>query len=121
VVTAEDRRHWSYRPLQAVAPPAVHDGAWCRTPVDRFIAAALEARGIRPNVPADSRTLIRRLSFDLLGLPPAPGEVEAFVADLHATMLHLLGIDHKRLTYLHNGRRYRLTDVAGNHLTKVLA
>jgi hypothetical protein len=43
------------------------------------------------------------------------------VHDLHATMLHLLGIDHKRLTYLHNGRRYRLTDVAGNVLTKILA
>ena len=43
------------------------------------------------------------------------------VHDLHATMLHLLGLDHKRLTYLHNGRRYRLTDVAGNVLTKVLA
>ena len=41
--------------------------------------------------------------------------------DLHATMLHLLGIDHKQLTYLHNGRRYRLTDVAGNVLTKILA
>jgi hypothetical protein len=43
------------------------------------------------------------------------------VHDLHATMLHLLGIDHKRLTYLHNGRRYRLTDVAGNVLTPILA
>ena len=43
------------------------------------------------------------------------------VHDLHATMLHLLGIDHKRLTYFHNGRRYRLTDVAGNVLTKILA
>jgi len=43
------------------------------------------------------------------------------VHDLHATMLHLLGIDHKRLTYLHNGRRYRLTDVAGNVLTRILA
>jgi hypothetical protein len=43
------------------------------------------------------------------------------VHDLHATMLHLLGIDHQRLTYLHNGRRYRLTDVAGNVLTRILA
>jgi hypothetical protein len=43
------------------------------------------------------------------------------VHDLHATMLHLLGMDHKRLTYLHNGRRFRLTDVAGNVLDKILA
>jgi hypothetical protein len=43
------------------------------------------------------------------------------VNDLHATMLHLLGIDHRRLTHFHNGRRFRLTDVAGNVLTKILA
>jgi len=43
------------------------------------------------------------------------------VHDLHATMLHLLGVDHTRLTYFHNGRRHRLTDVAGNVLTKILA
>jgi mono/diheme cytochrome c family protein len=81
VVTDEDRRHWSYRPLRVVAPPVPRDALWCRTPVDRFVVAALEARGIRPNAPADRRTLIRRLFFDVLGLPPAPGEVEAFVAD----------------------------------------
>src|SRR5262245_10679671 len=74
VVTKEDRRHWSYRPLQAVSPPVVNDSGWCRTPVDRFILAALAARGIRPDAPADRRTLIRRLYFDLVGLPPAPEE-----------------------------------------------
>jgi hypothetical protein len=81
VVTDEDRRHWSYRRLQAVAPPKVKDNFWCRTPVDQFILAALEARGISPNGPADRRGLIRRLYFDVLGLPPAPEEVEAFIAD----------------------------------------
>jgi hypothetical protein len=81
VVTDEDRGHWSYRPLKAVAPPAVRDTVWCRTPVDRFIVAALEACGIRPNPPADRRTLIRRLYFDMLGLPPTSEEVEAFIAD----------------------------------------
>jgi mono/diheme cytochrome c family protein len=81
VVTAEDRQHWSYRPLQAVEAPAVRDPDWCRTPIDRFILAALEEREIRPNPPADRRTLIRRLAFDLLGLPPAPDEVAAFTAD----------------------------------------
>ncbi len=80
-VTAEDRQHWSYRPLHAVEAPVVGDVAWCRTPIDRFILAALEAREIRPNPPADRRTLIRRMSFDLLGLPPAPDEVAAFIAD----------------------------------------
>jgi hypothetical protein len=81
VVTDEDRRHWSYRPLKAVGPPVPEEARWCRTPIDRFIVAALEARGIRPSAPADRRTLIRRLYFDVLGLPPAPEEVEAFVAD----------------------------------------
>jgi len=80
-VTAPDRQHWSYQPLHAVEPPGVKDAAWGRTSIDRFILAALEARGIRPNPPADRRTLIRRLYFDLVGLPPAPQEVEAFVAD----------------------------------------
>jgi hypothetical protein len=81
VVTAEDRRHWSYRPLSNVVPPEAHDVGWCRTPIDWFVLAALEARGIRPNAPADRRTLIRRVYFDLLGLPPSPEEVKAFVAD----------------------------------------
>src|SRR5262249_30740067 len=81
LVTDEDRRHWSYRPLKATALPLPTDARWCRTPVDRFIVAALEARRIRPNAPADRRTLIRRLHFALPGLPPAPAEVEAFVAD----------------------------------------
>jgi Protein of unknown function (DUF1553)/Protein of unknown function (DUF1549)/Planctomycete cytochrome C len=81
VVTEEDRRHWSYRPLKTAALPAIHDTGWCRTAVDRFLVAALEARGSHPNPPADRRSLIRRLAFDLLGLPPAPEEVEAFVTD----------------------------------------
>jgi hypothetical protein len=80
-VTAEDRRHWSYRPLGTVEAPAVRDASWCRAPIDRFVLAALEARGIRPNAPADRRTLVRRVYFDLVGLPPSPAEVEAFVAD----------------------------------------
>ena len=81
VVTAEDRQHWSYRRLTHVDPPDVRDAGWCRTPIDRFVLAALEARGIRPNVRADRRTLIRRVYFDLLGLPPSPEDVKAFVAD----------------------------------------
>jgi hypothetical protein len=81
VVTDDDRRHWSYLPLRAVVPPGVANGNWCRTPVDRFVLSALEAKGIQPNPPADRRTLIRRVYFDLIGLPPSPEEVEAFIAD----------------------------------------
>ena len=80
-VTDEDRRHWSYRPLRAIDPPSPGDAAWCRTPIDRFVRAAQEAVGLGPNPPADRRALIRRVYFDLIGLPPTPAEVEAFVAD----------------------------------------
>ena len=72
---------WSFRPLARVSPPTVKDPAWARTSIDRFIASALDRKGLRPNPIADRRTLIRRLSFDLTGLPPTPEEVEAFVND----------------------------------------
>jgi hypothetical protein len=81
VVTDEDRRHWSYRPLSSIDPPQVKDEAWCKTPIDRFIRAAQEAKGMGSNPPASRRTLIRRVYYDLIGLPPSPEEVEAFVAD----------------------------------------
>ena len=80
-VSAEARRFWSFQPLRHVEPPAVSDQAWCRTPVDRFILARLEAAGLTPNPPVGSRQLIRRAYFDLIGLPPSPEEVDAFVND----------------------------------------
>src|SRR5262249_49548348 len=70
-----------FRPIRSVSPPAVKVPTWPRTEIDRFILAGLEARGIRPAAPADRRTLIRRVTFDLTGLPPTPEEVEAFLAD----------------------------------------
>ncbi len=75
------RRFWSMRPLASAEPPAVKQGSRVRTPVDRFILAKLEEKGIAPNGPADRRRLLRRASLDLLGMPPAPDEVDAFVAD----------------------------------------
>ena len=78
---AVDRDFWSFRPLQVPKPPTVQNATWIRTPIDHFILAELEARGLTPASPADRRTLIRRLYFDLIGLPPTPNEVDAFVAD----------------------------------------
>jgi mono/diheme cytochrome c family protein len=72
---------WSLQPLTRPAPPAVRDRRWLRTPVDAFVLAKLEAHGLTPAPEADRATLIRRLSFDLLGLPPTPEEVDAFVRD----------------------------------------
>ena len=67
--------------------PKVEDEAWPRNPIDRFILARLEAEGLRPSPEADRATLIRRLSLDLIGLPPTPEEVDAFVADTVAGRL----------------------------------
>jgi len=80
-IFAEARRHWAYQPVRRPAPPKVRHGAWVRTPVDAFVLARLEAAGLAPSPEADRRTLIRRVTYDLIGLPPTPEEVEAFVAD----------------------------------------
>ncbi|HYE18639.1 MAG TPA: DUF1553 domain-containing protein [Tepidisphaeraceae bacterium] len=72
---------WSLRPIAQVAPPAVRDKAWARNPIDPFVLAALESRDLRPSPEVDKRLLIRRVYFGLIGLPPAPAEVDAFVAD----------------------------------------
>jgi hypothetical protein len=78
---AEYQLHWSLLAPQRSVLPAVKNTAWVRNPIDRFILADLEKRGLQPAPEADRRTLARRLSLDLIGLPPAPAEVEAFVND----------------------------------------
>ena len=75
------KNHWAWKPVKPPAIPDVTDTNWCQTPVDNFILSKLEANGLKPNAPADKRTLIRRATFDLIGLPPTPEEVENFVAD----------------------------------------
>jgi Protein of unknown function (DUF1549)/Protein of unknown function (DUF1553)/Planctomycete cytochrome C len=80
-ITDEDRKWWSFAPLQKAAPPPVRNEAWVRTPVDRYVLAKCETAGIQPNSAAGRRVLIRRAYLDLIGLPPTPDEVESFVAD----------------------------------------
>ncbi len=80
-VAARRAEHWAWQPVQDSAPPTVANTAWPRTDIDRFILARLEQAGLSPAPEADKRVLIRRLYFDLTGLPPAPDVVEAFVAD----------------------------------------
>jgi cytochrome c553 len=75
------RQTWAFQAPKAVKPPEVKDASWPRTDVDRFLLAALEAKGLRAVDDAERRALIRRVSFDLNGLPPSPEEVEAFVFD----------------------------------------
>jgi hypothetical protein len=80
-ISARDRAHWAFQPIKRARAPRVRDQAWPANPIDTFVLARLEAKGLRPNPPASKRELIRRLFYDLTGLPPAPREVETFVAD----------------------------------------
>ena len=75
---AAEANWWAYQPVVRPTPPIVKNPGWARTELDHFILAKLEAKGLQPSPEADPRTLIRRLYFDLLGLPPSPEEVEAF-------------------------------------------
>jgi hypothetical protein len=75
------KSHWAFSPIHSPTVPAAHDAAWVRTPVDAFIATKQRERGLRPAAEASRETLIRRLSLDLLGLPPTPDDVRAFVED----------------------------------------
>ena len=77
----EGQRWWAFEPISRPEAPRVKNRGWTRTPIDPFILSELERHGLRPSAEADRRTLIRRLSFDLLGLPPAPDEIDAFVGD----------------------------------------
>ncbi len=80
-VTDEDRKFWSFQKLAQVSVPDVADKPWVRNPIDQFIRAKQESANLKPNAVADRRILIRRAYMDLLGLPPTPEEVDAFVAD----------------------------------------
>jgi hypothetical protein len=77
-------KHWAWQPVQKPAVPKVSEALWCKTPVDNFIVAKLTEKGMKPGAMADKRTLIRRAYFDLIGLPPTPNEVDAFVNDTSA-------------------------------------
>src|SRR5207302_1935664 len=76
-ITDEERAYWAFQPVRKPAVPAAASG----NPVDAFISQKLAEKGLKPNLIADKRTLIRRATFDLTGLPPTPAEVEAFVND----------------------------------------
>jgi mono/diheme cytochrome c family protein len=116
IVSEEDRRFWSFQALRPVSSSAQlrvlrgetanrgvtrrgEGSRWCRTPVDRFILAKIEAAGIQPNPPVSKEQLIRRASFDLIGLPPTPEDVQDFVnnpaLDAYDKLIdHLLASPH---------------------------
>jgi len=73
--------HWAFQPVANPVPPTVATSSWVRSDLDRFVLARLEANGLKPNPTADKPTLLRRVYYDLIGLPPTPAEVAAFLAD----------------------------------------
>jgi hypothetical protein len=77
----EQRRFWAFQPMQDPPVPAVRNTAWVRSPIDSFVLARLEAAGLTPAKPADKYQLLRRVTFDLTGLPPTPGEIDSFLTD----------------------------------------
>lgn len=79
--TATKSKYWSFIPPTNPALPTVKNTAWVRSPIDNFILSALEAKGLAPAQPADKRTLIRRVTYDLTGLPPTPEQVQSFLDD----------------------------------------
>src|SRR5262249_21142106 len=78
---APDRAFGAFRKPVEPPLPSVRNWAWVQTPLDQFILAELEAQGLEPATPADRRTLLRRVTYDLTGLPPTPEELAAFLAD----------------------------------------
>src|SRR5580658_9606712 len=79
-----ERRYWAFQPRAQVTPPVFADAAakaWIKTPVDAFILAGLRKAGLKPAAAASRELLIRRATYDLLGLPPSPQEIDAFVHD----------------------------------------
>jgi hypothetical protein len=79
-----DMGYWAYQPVKRPAVPAVKNPGWVKTPIDAFILAELEAKGLKPVGPAAKAALVRRAYYDLLGLPPSPEQVDAFVTDRSA-------------------------------------
>jgi hypothetical protein len=80
-ISEKQRTFWSFAPVVKPPLPVVRDSKWAKTPIDRFVLAKLEEKSLRPASAADRRTLLRRVYFDLIGLPPSLGEVEAFERD----------------------------------------
>ena len=84
IVLADPRDHWSFKPVADVTPPTVRNAGWPRSDLDRFILARLEAEGLVPAPEASRRDWLRRVTFDLHGLPPTPDELAAFLSDSSA-------------------------------------
>lgn len=115
------REFWAFRPLRSPAFPAVRQESWPAHEIDRFILARLEKEGVRPGADAEKRVLLRRATYDLVGLPPTPAEMDAFVAD--ASPSAFAKVVERLLSSPHYGERWgrywldvvRYADTAGDN------
>jgi hypothetical protein len=103
-ISEDDREHWSFMPIEPVLVPNVQETHWPRSEIDHFILADLERASLTPSPAADRRTLLRRLSFDLVGLPPTPAELDDFEQDKSPTAY--LGQIERLLASPEYGRRW---------------
>jgi hypothetical protein len=79
--TEKQKNYWAFQRVRRPEIPQVRQQAWVRNPIDAFVLSKLEAKGIRPSAEAEKRALLRRVTYDLSGLPPTPEEIDAFLAD----------------------------------------
>ncbi len=103
-LTSEERSYWAFQPIRETSLPEVRDSGWPKSPIDRFIMARLEGRGLTPVKLAGKGDLIRRATYDLIGLPPTPEEVDAFVKDTSPKAFEKV-VD-RLLTSPHYGERW---------------
>jgi hypothetical protein len=101
---ADKPPHWAFEPPQRPAPPHVSDPAWVRTPVDAFVLARLDTAGLRPSAAADRAALLRRVTYDLTGLPPTPEELDAFLKDTRSDAY--VRVVDRLLASPHHGERW---------------
>ncbi|HVU87001.1 MAG TPA: DUF1549 and DUF1553 domain-containing protein [Pirellulales bacterium] len=92
-ISVSERDHWAYRPLAKNEAPAVDDARWNQNPIDRFLKAEMQRRGVEPLPAVGAVTLLRRVSLDLTGLPPTPEQIDAFLAD-HSPQAYEGLVDH---------------------------
>jgi hypothetical protein len=104
VSVEEGRKFWAFQPPKMPSVPAVKDGAWPRNDIDRFILAKLESKGLTPSRDVDRATLLRRLYYGLIGLPPTPSEIDAFVND--KTPNAVVNVVDRLLASPHFGERW---------------
>ncbi|WP_152050455.1 PSD1 and planctomycete cytochrome C domain-containing protein [Tautonia marina] len=106
VVADASTTHWAFQARTDPAPPEVSDPSWIATPVDAFLRKRLDDEGITPSPSADRRTLLRRVTFDLIGLPPTPDEVEAFLQDPRSDDEAFADVVDRLLANPHYGERW---------------